>query len=161
MYPFQVGPRHHPHTVRLKLRPGAYEKTPFEIRRFGDGIERLLTCPPGEAWFELCMPSDSLYFRGWDLHCALRRIAPLVEDTRWFQWDGNRNAGAWLDEFAVVDGHVHLTRTYLPRGGARDRLDFLRELVRRCPADTLLAEAVERKTADWHIPESVDEENAG
>ena len=90
--------------------------------------------------FELCMYADRSHFRGWDLHRALRRLAPFVEDVQGFVWDWN--VGGYLDEIVVVDGELTILRQYTGYSDPRSREDLLRERVRRSPGDRLLAEAV-------------------
>jgi hypothetical protein len=151
---FQVRPAHDGGSIRFRVRPRlrgrAYEES-LELS-VGDLLGTLRgrpdpldprsyagTATPVEE-FELCMYGDRSYFRGWDLHCALRRLAPLVEDAQGFVWDWN--VGGYLDEIAVVDGELTVLRQYTAFSDPRSREDLLRERVRRSPGDRLLAEAV-------------------
>ncbi|MFC4997840.1 hypothetical protein ACFPIJ_08365 [Dactylosporangium cerinum] len=150
---FQVRPEHDGSIrfrVRPELREQAYEESlglsvsdvlgalrgrpdPLDPRSYRDSAR------PVEE-FELCMYADRSYFRGWDLHCALRRLAPFVEDAQGFVWDWN--VGGYLDEIAVVDGELTILRQYTGYSDPGSREDLLRERVRRSPGDRLLAEAV-------------------
>lgn len=60
------------------------------------------------AAFVLDMPGDRAYFRGWDLHCALRDMSAWVEDARGFIY--NRNVGGYLDELTIRRGTLFLRR---------------------------------------------------
>ncbi|GII03592.1 hypothetical protein [Planobispora takensis] len=149
---FQVRPSYRPYAVRLELRPGACDQAAAEQERFGENVGLLLRYDPrpalsgrtsSGAGFELSMPADRLSFRGWDLHCALRRIAPLVEDGQWFLhgWHGLSH---YLDEFAVRDGELHILRVPM-YGGAGEYQAILQERVRCAPDDSPLAQAVMRQ----------------
>ncbi|MGV9310613.1 hypothetical protein ACWDR0_00265 [Streptomyces sp. NPDC003691] len=146
LWTLPVHHRHHPRTVRLALRPGAGDLAAAEVRRFGENVGQLLRHEPEHDRFTLGMPGDcdDLRLRGWDLHCALRSISPLLADAHWFQSDSNGGTGFFLDEFSLTGGVLHFTRTPLARGDARERLAALRERAGRAPDDARLEAAVAR-----------------
>jgi hypothetical protein len=63
--------------------------------------------------FELSMRADRAHFCGWNLHNALRAIAPYVTDTHGFIYDWN--TGGYLDEIAVTEGHLTIHRAVVQR----------------------------------------------
>lgn len=141
---FQVRPAYENGGIRFRIRPGirlqhAYDAgtqidgvlrldpDPLDPRSYTDAENRGLLEPLAEEYV-LRPCGDRSYFRGWDLHCALRRLAPLVEDTHGFIYDWN--VGGYLDEVAIVDGHLTFVRQYTGICDAPTRRDLLKERMR-------------------------------
>lgn len=152
---FQVKPVYDSSWIKFRIRPDMRERAyDYGITLSFSGLVGVLRMrpdfigsPPDEPQaqeFELYMRADRSYFRGFELHCALRRIAPLVEDTHGFVYDWN--VGGYLDEIAVVDRQLTLVRQHTDIGDARTRSDLLKERLRLRPNDHLLAEAVAIET---------------
>ena len=153
---FQVGPRYHGGEIRCVLRP--------ECRPVADTLIGRMYCDPAvrrdpeidfrvpeslesPTGFVIGMTADRRYFSGWELHRAIRQIAPLVEDVHGFLDD--HNGGGYLDELRIRDGQARVRRVWLPGGSSVHRLDILLERAWASPDDRLLGRAVAAEIRFW------------
>ncbi len=92
--------------------------------------------------FVLYMSADKQNFPGFALHCALRRVAALVDDVHGFAF--NWNAGGYLDEIRVVSGQLQFHRWYAGEYGEGAFWELLAERAALAGDDDLLTTGIAR-----------------
>lgn len=137
---FQVRPSYDPVEACLTIRQGEEKKAYREwlrLRCRDSWLHYVLRLRPGHRVSSngfglpeelprqviLSSAGDRSCYHGWEFHCALRRLAEIVDDAHWFMEDWN--IGGHLEEIAITDGRLHVRRTAV----GHDSSDIVDELL--------------------------------